>query len=446
MLAVDEVLLPPDYRWQGRYPYANFLYFDDPSALDPELDAWLAEGEPPVFVGFGSMSGSGTHRIGNLIIEAVSATGRRCIVGAGWAGLGDGVLPPSWRVVLDAPHALLFPRTAVVVHHGGSGTTAQALRSGVPQVILPLILDQFHHAHRMYVAGLAPRPVPMEKITAIELTRAIQEALVLPSNTRLITAARLRSSKGSEQVVQRLEEFFPGGWMATHLPPDYALHDNTYRRLRESGALGWDAHAEGYAEMLNLIVPALPAPEEDGRRQVLELGCGAGNLSVLLAQRGYAITGVDIAPTAIDWATARAQAQGVKAQFRVDNVLELVTCEDAAFDVVVDGHCLHCIIGDDRPRCLGAVLRVLKPGGVFVVLTMCGDVTNPHMLESFDAATCTTLHDGRPTRFIGDADSIVAEVVAAGFDIGKVQVLARKDGNDLDDLVVYAAKPDPYAA
>ena len=208
LLAVDELLLPPDHRWQGRYPYANFLYFDDPLTLDPELDAWLADGAPPVFVGFGSMSGAGTARVGHLVIEAVKATGLRCVVGAGWAGLGEGVLPSDWRVIRDVPHALLFPRTAVVVHHGGSGTTAQALRSGVPQVILPLILDQFHHAHRMYVAGLAPRPVPMEKITAIELTRAIREALVLPSSTRQITAVRLQSSNGREQVAQRIEEVF----------------------------------------------------------------------------------------------------------------------------------------------------------------------------------------------------------------------------------------------
>jgi UDP:flavonoid glycosyltransferase YjiC (YdhE family) len=208
VLAVDEILLPPDDRWQGRYPYANFLYFDDPSTLDPELDAWLSEGEPPVFVGFGSMSGSGTDRVSRLIIEAVTATGLRCIVGAGWAGLGDGVLPPSWRVVRDAPHALLFPRTAVVVHHGGSGTAAQALRAGVPQVILPLILDQFHHAHRLYVAGLTPRPVPMEKITAIELTQAIQATLALPSSYRQIASARLKASNGKDLVAQRLETLF----------------------------------------------------------------------------------------------------------------------------------------------------------------------------------------------------------------------------------------------
>jgi 2-polyprenyl-3-methyl-5-hydroxy-6-metoxy-1,4-benzoquinol methylase len=180
---------------------------------------------------------------------------------------------------------------------------------------------------------------------------------------------------------------------------------------------------------------------EGTQLHVLELGCGAGNLSVMLAERGYAITGVDIAPTAVDWATERALAQGISAQFYVDNVLELATCADSAFDAVVDGHCLHCIIGSDRARCLAAVLRVLKPGGILVVLTMCGAVTDPRMLENFDATTRTTVHSGRPTRFVGDPDSIVAEVVTAGFDIRKVQVIARKDDNDLDDLVVYAVKP-----
>jgi UDP:flavonoid glycosyltransferase YjiC (YdhE family) len=205
VIAADEVLLPPDPLWQGRYPYANFMFFDDPAPLDPELDAWLRDGEPPVFVGFGSMSGEGTDRIERMIVEAVAASGRRCIVGAGWAGLGAGALPRDWRVVREAPHALLFPRTAVVVHHGGSGTTASALRAGVPQVLLPLILDQFHHAHRLHLAGIAPRPVPMEKITAAELAGAILAALELPAGPRQAAAARLRASDGRGDIVQRIE-------------------------------------------------------------------------------------------------------------------------------------------------------------------------------------------------------------------------------------------------
>ena len=108
-------------------------------------------------------------------------------------------------MVRDAPHALLFPRMAVVIHHGGSGTTAQTLRAGVPQVLLPLILDQFHHAHRLYLAGISPRPVPMEKITAAELTCAIQAALQLPPGPRQAAATRLRHSDGRGDIVRRIE-------------------------------------------------------------------------------------------------------------------------------------------------------------------------------------------------------------------------------------------------
>lgn len=205
IIAADKALFPPDPMWGERYPYANFIYFDDPAMLDPELDDWLNQGEPPVFVGFGSMSGEGTGRIEHMIVEAVSATGLRCIVGAGWAGLGAGKLPPTWHVVRDTPHALLFPRTGVVVHHGGSGTTATALRAGVPQVILPLILDQFYHAHRLHLAGIAPQPVPMEKITASELATAIKAAIALPDVPRKAAATRLGASDGRAQIADHLE-------------------------------------------------------------------------------------------------------------------------------------------------------------------------------------------------------------------------------------------------
>ena len=205
VIAADATLFPPDPAWRGLYPYANFIYFDDPTPLDPELVAWLGAGEPPVFVGFGSMSGEGTDRIGRMIVDAISVTGRRCIVGAGWAGMGARTLPSGWRVVREASHALLFPRTAVVVHHGGSGTTAAALRASVPQVILPLILDQFHHAHRLHLAGIAPRPVPMERITAEQLAAAIKAALDLPEGPRLAAAERLRASDGCGEIVRRVE-------------------------------------------------------------------------------------------------------------------------------------------------------------------------------------------------------------------------------------------------
>jgi UDP:flavonoid glycosyltransferase YjiC (YdhE family) len=214
VIAADAQLLPPDARWDANIAYSNFLYFDEPrtasaqsySELDADLDTWLASGEPPIYIGFGSMSGAATTRLDALLHEALVPAGRRVLVSAGWAGLAtQGALPEGWRVVQDTPHAALFKRVAVVVHHGGSGTMAQALRAGVPQVVLPLILDQFHHAHRLHVCGLIPRPVPMEKVTAAQLRQSIDDALKLPAASRLQMAARLQQSNAAQDIAARLE-------------------------------------------------------------------------------------------------------------------------------------------------------------------------------------------------------------------------------------------------
>ena len=226
-----------------------------------------------------------------------------------------------------------------------------------------------------------------------------------------------------------------------HLPPDYSRHDGLYRKFRDQGANGWnDERAESYQEMFQFISPDLPPATHGNTVLTLEIGCGAGNFSILLAQNGYRVTGVDISPIAIEWAVERANSINMEMDFRVDNVLALVNCGDAMFDLVVDGHCLHCIIGEDRASCFAAVWRVLKAGGSFVVLTMCGAVTNQKMLTSFDHDRKVTLHHGQPTRYIGDVDTIVSEITSAGFVAETVRVVPRKDADDMDNLIVRARK------
>src|SRR6516165_6042478 len=94
----------------------------DSAPLPADLEAFLAHGEPPIFVGFGSMpaSSDAAHRP----IAAARAASRRIIVSKGWAELelmGDA---PDCVAVGDVNYHLLFPRVAAVVHHGGAGTTA----------------------------------------------------------------------------------------------------------------------------------------------------------------------------------------------------------------------------------------------------------------------------------------------------------------------------------
>lgn len=225
--------------------------------------------------------------------------------------------------------------------------------------------------------------------------------------------------------------------MITTNLPDYSAHDRVYRALRSRGATGWSDEGE-YLAMMEIVAPALPAIVSGARPSVLELGSGAGNFSVMLASRGLNATGVDISPIAVAWANDR--AVGTDAKFRVDNVVALESVSDATFDAVVDGHCLHCIVGDDRARCLEAVHRVLRPGGVFVMLTMCGAVLNERLSKVFDPLTGLIFTDGRPTRYIGSAEAITDEVARAGFVIDAVRVIARRSGDEQDDLVVYARR------
>jgi vancomycin aglycone glucosyltransferase len=205
LLPCDEVLSPTPPDW-SRFDVTTTgpWFYDDPLPIDPQIDAFLAAGLPPVYIGFGSMVSSDVARLTRVLLDAVD--GQRLLLSAGWAGLGAMQLPASVKVVNGPiPHAALFPRVAAVVHHGGAGTTVAALRAGAPQVVVPHLADQFYNAHRLDVLGLAPRGIPINKLTAQRLRHALASARALPPAPRLEMAARLRKGDGLARAVAIIE-------------------------------------------------------------------------------------------------------------------------------------------------------------------------------------------------------------------------------------------------
>jgi len=151
---------------------------EEPAGLDPRLAAFLDLDPTPVFIGFGSMVAPRAPELAAHAIEAVRAVGRGVIIAGGWAALDRHVAPSSDVLTLNAvAHDLVFSRVAAVVHHGGAGTTTAAARAGVPQVILPHILDQYYWAHRVERLGLGPRGLPVELVTADVLAERIDAAV-----------------------------------------------------------------------------------------------------------------------------------------------------------------------------------------------------------------------------------------------------------------------------
>jgi ubiquinone/menaquinone biosynthesis C-methylase UbiE len=172
------------------------------------------------------------------------------------------------------------------------------------------------------------------------------------------------------------------------------------------------------------------------------LGCGTGDIAIWLGLEGYEAYGIDIAPSAIAWANEKAQAQQSPVQFTVGSVLDLAVYLDDFFHLVVDGRCLHCIIGPDRAATLASIYRLLQLGGGFLVQSMCGEVMDESpMKANFDPMSRYTINrEGIATRYIGAAEDILEELTAAGFAIAHSEIVPRQGPDDQDDLVAISVK------
>jgi sterol 3beta-glucosyltransferase len=167
---------PPDW---GEHVHVTGYWFPEEANWQPpeDLRAFLDAGPPPVFIGFGSMPLRNRARTTATVLEALRQLGQRAIVHAGWAGLGEGALPPGVHPIDYAPYAWLFPRMAAIVHHGGAGTTAFGLRAGVPCLVVPFLFDQFYWGRRIAELGAGPAPIPHKRLSVERLRGALETAL-----------------------------------------------------------------------------------------------------------------------------------------------------------------------------------------------------------------------------------------------------------------------------
>lgn len=130
--------------------------------------------------------------------------------------------------------------------------------------------------------------------------------------------------------------------------------------LYQSGAVPWD-HEDPPPEVLELV-PTLPA----GR--ALDLGCGLGRAAVFLARQGWYVDGVDFIAQAIAEARARAEQAGVadRIRFHVGSVLQLDFLS-GPYDFALDVGCMHSFSLDELRAYHGELLRLLRPGAVYLL-------------------------------------------------------------------------------
>jgi sterol 3beta-glucosyltransferase len=172
LYGISPTILPPPADWptharlcgQWVTPGGDF----SPS---PELVAFLQAGPAPIYIGFGSMAGIDGPRMVGALVSALD--GRRALFYPGWSGMQDIALPDNMLRIGMTPHDWLFPRTAAVIHHGGSGTTHSATRAGKPSVVVPFAGDQPFWAERLGRLGIAPPALDGMRVSASSLREAI---------------------------------------------------------------------------------------------------------------------------------------------------------------------------------------------------------------------------------------------------------------------------------
>lgn len=205
-------LVPKPADWGPHVDLANFAFDDRTPAYEPPaaLRDFLAAGDAPIYVGFGSISVDDPAALTRTIFTALERAGARGVVSQGWAHLGGATPPPNVFVVEDVPHDWLFARCRAVCHHGGAGTTAAGLRAGLPTVVVPSFGDQFFWGKVVADAGAGPPPIPLAQLDSGALAEAFAACQRPAVRDRAhALGAQLRETDGVDLVVRSVYRRLP---------------------------------------------------------------------------------------------------------------------------------------------------------------------------------------------------------------------------------------------
>lgn len=208
LYAYSALLSPRPRDWPKSAIVTGFWRLSDNTGWQPspEFRAFLAAGEAPVYVGFGSMP-FGAERNTQILKEAVRLWGGRVVVARGWGGINPDELPPSIFAIEKAPHDELFKYVSAVVHHGGAGTTAAGLHLGKPTFVVPQTVDQPFWGRRVYELGSGPKPVRLRRLTP-EILAASLADLSTNGSYRIAAealAVRLNAEDGTGRAISVIE-------------------------------------------------------------------------------------------------------------------------------------------------------------------------------------------------------------------------------------------------
>ncbi len=220
----SEALVQKPADWHHNIYSTGYWFLDPPPTWSPpaSLSNFLADGSPPVCLGFGSMNDSTIDQMYQQAVTVLRKHGIRALLLTGWSNLSDTASLRSRNIYVteSVPHSWLFPRVKAVVHHGGAGTSAATLRAGVPSLVVPFFFDQYFWGRQLEKAGAALSPMLKRAFTASRFETKLLE--LLHDEALAAHAQRIKRSLGSENGVHNAVAILEGHLLSTSTPPRVA--------------------------------------------------------------------------------------------------------------------------------------------------------------------------------------------------------------------------------
>ncbi|MDD5460506.1 MAG: glycosyltransferase [Methylococcales bacterium] len=213
LVAVDELFCPHHKEWKPNNLVCGFLNLTEDAQHWPipqPVQAFLEQGERPVYMTFGSLQQAAPEWSMELFIEAARSTGCRAIIQTSSADYPADSRQDSLYFIGKHPHQPLFRHCAAIVYHGGAGTTHAATLGGCPSIVVPFIDEQLFWAHQLQTLGLAFKPLPARKVNARSLAKAIQKVLDSEtlSNNAKSYSRKIQRHNGVAEAVRLIENQF----------------------------------------------------------------------------------------------------------------------------------------------------------------------------------------------------------------------------------------------
>ncbi len=211
--AYDKVFFPGlSDEWNGRRPLVGSITLQLATQVDESVAAWISDGTPPIYFGFGSMPITEPGKAVEMITEVSADLGERALICTGVLDLATVTAADHVRIVKSVNHSAIFPRCRAIVHHGGAGTTAASVRSGVPTLVLWVGAEQPLWANSVKRLGVG---------TMRRFSASTAESLTEDLRTVLSPACAARAREVARQMT----------------PPELSL-SNTADLLEQSAAEG----------------------------------------------------------------------------------------------------------------------------------------------------------------------------------------------------------------